>query len=301
MKVLIIGLGSIARKHIKAIFELEPNANLVALRSEKISGNVSGVENIYRWEDVDDDINFIIISNPTNHHFQTIKKASKFGVPLFIEKPPFDSLDGAKELIDHIEKNNIKTYTAFNMRFLPVLQWVKENIRNKRVIEVQLYCGSYLPEWRPGRNYRNIYSSIKEMGGGVHLDLIHELDYAKWIFGEPDNVTSSLQKISDLEINSIDCAHYVFHYKKKIVTILLNYYRREKKRTLEIVMEDDIWNVDLINGTVIDSKGDKKYHSEVTIADTYLFQMDYFLRKINSNEGVMNDLRESTKTLTYCL
>lgn len=300
MKVLIVGLGSIAKKHIKALREINPSVELFALRSQKFSEEIDGITNLYDWSDVASDTSFIIISNPTHNHFETIKEAAKLGIPLFIEKPPFQSMKGAEKLADTLKKDGIKTYTAFNMRFLPILKWLKNELIDKRVLEVQIYCGSYLPDWRPGYDYREIYSSKKEMGGGAHLDLIHEIDYALWIFGIPEKVKNTLLTISDLDINSIDCAHYFLQYKNKIVTILLNYYRRNPKRTIEIVMANDEWSVDLLKGTVKNHLGEILYKSDVTIMDTYKLQLNYFINSLESGKVLMNSLNESINTLKIC-
>ena len=87
------------------------------------------------------------------------------------------------------------TYTAFNLRFHPVIQWLKDNIESQNVIEVNAYCGSYLPDWRPDKDYRKIYSAQKELGGGVHLDLTHEIDFLLWVFGDPMSTMSTRRKM----------------------------------------------------------------------------------------------------------
>ena len=300
MKVLIIGLGSIARKHLWALKQLVPAIGVFALRSDKMGSNEKGVHNIFTYGDVPIDIDFIIISNPTSEHHETIERCIAFGVPLFIEKPPLMQLDGSKELLDKIKEKGTQTYTAFNFRFHPLLNWLKNNLNDKRVIEVQSYCGSYLPNWRPGRDYRKVYSAISRLGGGVHLDLIHELDYINWLFGTPKSIQSTIAKNSDLEIETPDVAHYSLAYDNLFASILLNYYRKDSKRTIEIVMYDDTWCANLLTGTISNSKDEIVFKDQTPVKETYLAQMKYFIQNLKSDHDYMNNLSESVKILAMC-
>lgn len=301
MKVLIIGLGSIAKKHIKAIRKFRPNSEIWALRSHENAAKIKNIYNIFSWQEVPDDLDFILISNPTSEHFQTINKALKYRVPLFIEKPPLMSLEGAEKLLELVKKEKIRTYTAFNFRFHPVLIWLKDILKEKNVLEVQAYCGSYLPDWRPGQDYRNNYSAKKKMGGGVHLDLIHEMDYICWIFASPLQVSGYQRKVSPLEIDSVDYAHYYLFYNQMSCTITLNYFRRDPKRQIEIVMENESWVVDLLANKVTNSKGEVIFQSNEPVSATYSSQMRYFIETLESGQGFNNDLTESVQTLQYAL
>lgn len=301
MRVLIIGYGSIAKKHIQALRTIDPFVNLFALRSSQNCLKENGIINIYKWSDIPSNIDFVIISNPTSEHYITIQKAIEFHIPLFIEKPPFANLRNTSELLEDVKRNNILTYTAFNFRFHPVIIWLKEYLKTKKVIEIQAYCGSYLPDWRPGQDYRSNYSSQKELGGGVHLDLIHEMDYFYYLFGSPDSVKSFFSKKSSLEINSVDCAHYWLEYKNMNVSILLNYYRRDSKRNLEIVLEDQTIMADLLSFTVTGSSDGILYEAEPDFTKTYYYQMEYFISCLASGIHPMNSLQDSIQTLKLCL
>jgi len=302
MKVLIVGFGSIARKHIDAIRKINSYSEIYALRSNKNANNVDNVINIYTLEEVPLDVTFIIISNIPSEHYKGIKQSIKFRRPLFIEKPPLIDLDNADDLIKLIKKNNILTYVGFNLRFNPVIKWLKKNLPLSKVIEVQAYCGSYLPDWRQGRDYRCTYSAKKAFGGGVHLDLIHELDYIRWIFGEPNSTKTFKGKKSNLEIDSFDIANYNLEYKNYYVTILLNYYRKDPKRSIEIVMKEQTWFVDLLKASVTKDNNETIFHCEdYKHSDMYLAQMQYFINNISSNSHLMNSFEESIKTLRICL
>ena len=76
MKVLIIGLGSIAKKHIAAINQLDESAEIFALRSNPNSkSDLSGVVDIYNLNDIKVSyFDFVLISNPTSEHFSTIQQ-----------------------------------------------------------------------------------------------------------------------------------------------------------------------------------------------------------------------------------
>ena len=303
MKILIIGLGSIAHKHVAAMRNLNLDCEVHALRSSKSSPVIEGIKSCYSLDEVPLDIKFILISNPTYMHLKTIKEVSRFGVPLFIEKPPIDSLIQIKKLVKLIKTLEVPTYTAFNLRFHPVVQWLKENIKSYNVIEVNAYCGSYLPDWRPDKDYRKIYSAQKELGGGVHLDLTHEIDYLLWIFGDPMSTMASRRKISDLEIDSIDSAKYWMEYENFTVSLTLNYFRRDSKRLIEIITNQTTLECDLLSMKIIDVRKNQVIFESpaFTIPNTYEEQMKYFIRCIDNKIEPMNTLRESKRTMEICL
>ena len=303
MKILIIGLGSIAKKHISAFSVLIPDTLFFALRSNKNSTSFENVNNIFEINEAPKDIDFIIIANPTNLHASTIKKIIFLKKPIFIEKPIFDNIKSNIETRNLINKSGIKTYIACNLRFHPSIKFLKNYIdNNKKINEVNLYCGSYLPNWRANTDYTESYSAKKNMGGGVHLDLIHELDYAIWLFGFPLNYISIKRKISQLKIDSFDYCLYNLKYKEFNLSIILNYYRVTPKREIEIVLEDDILVCNLLNAEIRNSKNkiifiDKSYN----INKTYLSQAEYFINNLKNNDPYMNNLDESFEILKIAL
>jgi predicted dehydrogenase len=241
---------------------------------------------------------FAVISNPTYLHAKSIDQLIERRIPLFIEKPIFESVD-YDLLINKIKYSKVKTYVACNLRFLESIQYMKSIVGAHRINEVTIYCGSYLPEWRKNVDYKESYSAKTESGGGVDLDLIHEIDYAYWLFGTPEKVTKFTSSKSSLEIQSYDCAHYYFSYPNFNLSISLNYYRREPKRTLEVVCEDGTFLVDLIKNK-IDFKGEKLVSFESTIIDTYKTQLSFFIDKILKGKEIFNDAEEAYKILKIC-
>src|SRR5680860_1113686 len=112
MKILIVGLGSIAKKHIEALQTLKVDTKIYALRSNPNTEIEEGVVNIYNLDKVNIVFDFAIISNPTHLHYQFIEKLAKKGIPLFIEKPAIHSLNNAEKLVAIIEDKKIVTYVA---------------------------------------------------------------------------------------------------------------------------------------------------------------------------------------------
>lgn len=300
MKVLIIGLGSIAKKHIAALREIDPGVKLFALRSGVAAAEVEGIVNVYTLNEIQDlSIDFIIISNPTFKHKETIVNLVPLGLPLFIEKPLFDKLDG-DFLLNNIKEKNIISYVACNLRFLDCLKFAKDYITDKRVNEVNIYCGSYLPDWRPGLNYREVYSANKDMGGGVHIDLIHEIDYAYWIFGKPNNFKRTITAASSLQISAVDYANYLLQYDQFNINVVLNYYRRDAKRELEVVCEDGTLVCNLLKGKVYWNQN-LIFNSTKTISDTYQDQMKFFSENVLTGNTSLNTVHEAYEILKICL
>jgi len=300
MKVLIVGLGSIAQKHIQSLRKILPLVELYAWRSSADASIVSGITNVHQLSDVNAlGIDFAIISNPTSLHQQSIEALIPYQIPLFIEKPVFDHLN-AGETIKAIQEHQIPTYVACNLRFLGCIRFVKDYIQGKHVNEVNSYCGSYLPDWRPGQDFRKVYSANKEMGGGVHIDLIHEIDYLYWLFGAPEHVTATRTNQSSLAISAIDYANYLLLYPQFCANVVLNYYRRDAKRTLEIVLADGTLFVNLLQNSV-HYQGEVIYQSNDTIVNTYDDQMRFFMEQILQNKETFNPIEEAFEILTLCI
>ncbi len=304
MNILIVGLGSIAKKHISVLQALKVDFKIYALRSSKNVNIEEGVENIFDLNEVSVDFDFAIISNPSLSHFEYIEKLAHKGIDLFIEKPAIHSLENSDKLVQLIRNTKIKTYVACNLRFHPCITFLKNKINTEilRINEVNVYCGSYLPDWRPGKDFRTVYSANASMGGGVHLDLFHELDYTIWLFGFPTKSYSLLRNSSSLNIDAIDYANYLLEYDSFTANIVLNYYRKDARRTIEIVFEDETWTIDLINNVITTKNGTILYeNSNFVIADTYYNQMSYFINHLRSNTKPMNSFDESLEVLKICL
>lgn len=301
MRVLIIGLGSIGRKHVVALNQLDFNIEIFALRSRGAVDTYLNVINIYDIEEIPE-ISFVIISNPTSEHKQTIEMLIGYNIPMFIEKPLYSDLN-IENLLSVIESKNIPTYVACNLRFLDCITYVKnrlENSNNKRLNEVNVYCGSYLPEWRAKSDYKETYSAKAELGGGVHIDLIHELDYLYWLFGIPSVVNRTFKSQSSLLISSFDYANYILDYDGFCACVVLNYYRRDSKRSLELVFEDETWTVDLLTNQIV-CNNQLIFSSEQRISDTYKLQMEYFINCLNAGNDTFNTVSNSYDVLKICL
>ncbi|APQ17357.1 Gfo/Idh/MocA family protein [Maribacter hydrothermalis] len=300
MKVLIVGLGSIASKHIAALKNIDPKVEFYAMRSSLNADSKEGITNVFSFEDLNDiELDFAIISNPTSAHKETIERLIPKKIPLFIEKPLFSSLEN-EAVLQKIENNNIPTYVACNLRFLDCLKFAKKHIQGKRINEVNVYCGSYLPDWRPGIDYKTTYSANKKLGGGVHIDLIHEIDYAYWLFGKPQEVNKVFSSKSSLNIDAYDYANYMLAYPTFNANIILNYFRRDPKRTLEIVCDDQTLKVDILKNTVYQNQ-EIIYSSEKTIIDTYEDQLRFFIDEVIAKGNKFNTANEAYQILKICL
>ena len=140
------------------------------------------------------------------------------------------------------------------------------------------------------------------MGGGVHLDLFHELDYTYWVFGHPNSVSSTKRKVSTLNIDAIDYANYVLEYDNFTVNIILNYFRIDSKRTIELLLNNQTIIIDLLKCNIINNNNEILFKEEnFNILATYKMQMKFFLNVLKAQEKAMNTLSESIEVLKISL
>lgn len=304
IKIGIVGLGSIGIRHLKNLAAVLDERNIQyemdAIRSNRgkpLSSEVAALikRSINVEEAVKESYDILFITNPTSMHFETLQKFSKDARAFFVEKPVFDTRDidlGGLQL----EKDKI-VYVACPLRYTSVINYLKRNINVKDVFSVRIISSSYLPEWRPGIDYRHTYSAQKELGGGVSIDLIHEWDYLYYLFGEPEEVCSFKGKYSDLEINSDDLAVSMARYSDKIAELHLDYFGRSPIREIQLFTADDIIIGDLINQEVSFMKSQKTIHFKEQRNDYQQKEIETFLDIFEGKAENPNDLHTALKVL----
>lgn len=303
MKVCFVGIGSIARRHIKNLRELFDDIHIDALHhnasSESNCTKTASEEFInnhyYDADKLPDDYDVIFITNPTKMHYDTLKSLHCKGKHFFIEKPVF--MTGEED----IEQLNLREdsiyYVACPLRYTNVLQYVKNNIDFEKVYSVRCISSSYLPDWRPEVDYRKTYSAIKELGGGVEIDLIHEWDYVTWLLGYPKYVNNIFAKKSNLQINSNDVAVYIADYDKQIVEIHLDYFGKYVIRTIELFCDKDIVRVDLIKQKISWLNGEQTIDLQQDRNEYQKRELEAFFEMIKGRKRNDNSIQNAYKIL----
>lgn len=240
MKILVVGAGSIGTRHATnaskktEVAVLDADVEKVSEVSKRI--DVIGFSNENEaWEWSPDGV---VIAVPTHLHIECALRAVKNGVrKILIEKPVSHSMDGIQNLIMSAKTQNSSLFVVANMRFHPAIQAVRDNIASVgKPLFAKAHYGNYLPDMRPGLDYRNLYAANRKQGGGVILDVIHEIDYMTWFFGKVGLVIADAATLSDLEIDTEDFATVIMKHSSNVrTTLTLDYLQHCKRRGCEIV------------------------------------------------------------------
>lgn len=304
MKICFCGLGSIGKRHIKNLSQILTMRNIQytidALRATSVpltGESAEIVDQIHTdWRDLEGDYDIVFITNPTTYHYDIIQNLINKTKHMFIEKPIFDRTDIS---IENLKLTNGTYYVACPLRYSPVIRYLKEYLKDHRVFSVRAICSSYLPDWRKDTDYRKIYSALKDQGGGVTLDLIHEWDYITYLFGSPSCVKTIKGKYSNLEISSDDLAIYIAEYTDKLVELHLDYFGRVSQRELLLYTASD-----LIKADILDNKITFCVTGEILSfdkEDIYINEMNSFLDMVLCNADNFNTPQDAFNSLKIAL
>jgi CMP-N,N'-diacetyllegionaminic acid synthase len=274
-KVLIIGFGSIGKKHATILKKFK-SVSEVYILSQRSLKTFKSINKLSQIKKINPD--YIIICSRTSDHFKHLNYIERnFSKKIvLIEKPLFNKFYNFD-----ISKN--KVFVGYNLRQHPVLKFIKNFIINKKIYSINITCNSYLPNWRKNTNYKNSYSSHRRLGGGVLLDLSHEIDYLEWIFKKIKTIDLvKIRKLSNLKINVED--HVLIAGETELSNFILdlNYYSLYPRREIFIDGHNFSLKGDLINNfleiypknknkKIIRFKNDKNY--------TYVKQHELILNK----------------------
>ena len=289
LTALFIGLGSIGSRHLKNLHTICAERGITlaadALRSSLNRPLRPGVAELLRaqFTALDDPAarghyDLAFITNPTSLHAEALQSLRGRAGALFIEKPIFSADQAGLDPAALLDPGQ-KAYVAAPMRWCGVMLALKKRLEtgaDGRPYCARVLCSSYLPDWRPGVDYRTVYSAHKAMGGGVTIDLIHEWDYLVDLFGAPERLYNLRGQYSELEIDSDDVSLYIAQYPGMLAEVHLDYFGRGYRRSIELFTPSGSLVADFGAGTLTLPDGSTEEYTEDVNA-RYLREMAYFL------------------------
>ena len=283
IRALFVGLGSIGTRHLKNLHNLCTDRGWTlqadALRSDLHRPLRDGVAELLHAQYTDlaavpARYDMVFITNPTSLHAEALQQVKGRGEALFIEKPIFSAEQTGLDLADCLPENQ-KAYVAAPMRWCGVMLALKDLLPTLHPYCARVICSSYLPDWRPGVDYRTVYSAHKALGGGVTIDLIHEWDYLVDLFGVPQQLYNFKGTYSDLEIDSDDLSVYIAKYPTLLAEVHLDYFGRGYRRSIELFCRDGSYLADFGAGTLTLPDGTVQHYEE-DVNRRYEREIEYF-------------------------
>lgn len=331
MRVLFCGLGGIGQRHLRNLRSLVPPAQLevhafrVLGRSEKLQDDLSVEADRNLVADYDITVHTcldaalrvrpvaVFICNPSSLHTAMALQAARAGAHVFIEKPVAHTLQGLDELLATVKEKQLVCYVGYNFRFHPALKRLKDLVAEGslgRILGVHAEIGEYLPNWHRYEDYRAMYAARADLGGGVVLSQIHEMDLIYWLFGMPASVYSLGGKLSHLEVDVEDVATSLMQYDGPLgrfpIALHQDYLQRPPVRTFKIIGDEGVAEVNLAHNQfhVYDAQGQCTEHWDGTDFkrnNMFLAQMRHFLACIAGQERPQVNLWDGMQSLRLAL
>jgi len=254
MQVLVLGAGSIGRRHIenlvtigqKNIVVADPNPKTLAL----VKGAFDFIEtteypvNAYQNGKFD----AVFICSPPQLHFSQLAEAVDRGIPAFVEKPFTLNSNGVEIVLKKADGKKLCVMTAFNMRYLELIQTMREWLNEGRIGKVlgcRVGLSSYMPTWHPEEDYRQSFMALWKTGGGALFDYVHGIDLAQWLAGEITSV-ACMMKTTSLEMETDDVAILSCTTKTGLSSFYFDFVDRRPRKSLDLIGSEGtmIWEYD---------------------------------------------------------
>lgn len=325
MKILIVGLGSVGRRHARNLPALlGQRVEIIACGSPPTAaaeGRVPSVVSlpevggIETYHDLDAALtcqpDATFVCTPTSLHVPAAAAAAAAGSHLFIEKPVSHDLRGLDELLASVKARGLKTFVGFQFRFHPGLRDVKNLLESGaigRILHATAHWGEYLPDWHPLEDHRQGYSARRSLGGGALLTLCHPFDYLRWMLGEARLVTSIAGSRGELGIDVEDTADSIIEFGSgAVASVHLDYLQRPATHRLEVIGTDGTIQWDNEPGGVRWYRADRRSWQSVgqpsgfTRNDMFLDEVRHFMNCLAGMEEPLVSLEDGIRTLSLVL
>lgn len=330
MKVLFAGLGSAGQRHLRNLKHLYgEKAEIMAFRVRKLQHVFDNEMNICEGINLDEEYgiqvfedystalkskpDIVFITNRNSEHLYYAMEAAKAGCHLFIEKPISDTLKGIDQLDSEVKKHGKIAYVGYQNRLHPCIKMAK-NILERGILGniymVYSEIGEYLPNMHPWEDYRMMHEANRNLGGGVTICQLHELDYLYFLFGMPKEIYCIGGKRSGMEIDVEDTVtalcKVMYQNREIAINIHMDFIQSPPTRHCKIAGDMGRFEFDLVNNTyglyLSDGTIEKNEFETFVRNDMFLEEMERFIDAVMSGreEGILG-IEEGKKSIQFAL
>ena len=218
-RVAIVGAGHMGKVHGAAYAEM-PTAELVAIMDirREAAQELASSLGAKAFTDFDEMLrsanpDVIDVCVPTPSHKEYVIKAAEAGKHVVTEKPMARTLEDCRQMIEATERAGVTFMVAHVLRFFPEFAAAKVQIDAGAVgnpAVVRTSRGGSFPSAD-----RDWYANF-DLSGGVVLDLIiHDFDWLRWTFGEPERVYA--KGLVERKIKRLDYALVTIRFKSGVI------------------------------------------------------------------------------------
>lgn len=312
MKILVVGCGSIGKRHLRNLKTLGVE-ELVACDPQQplrdaIAAEVGAVPCATYEEGLRQQPQAVFLCTPPSLHATQALLAAEQGCDLFIEKPLSHTRDGLDRLQAVAEERSLVTLIGCNMKFHPCIAMIKALLEKRRIgrpYSIRVESGQYLPDWRPQLDYRKNYGAHQAQGGGAILDIIHEIDYVRWLMGEVQEVACFAGTVGDLQIDTEDVAEIICRFQGGAIGELhLDYLSRRYTRSLHIMGSSGNILWDWHAGAIqlfADGKLETLTPAPFAINDMFVQELSHFLTCVRQRTPTLFPLHDARQVLEIAL
>lgn len=309
-KVAILGFGSSGQRHANLLRARFPEGDFIVFSSRSHAKSpfliTSSLADITKFCP-----EVAVVAGIATERLAMVEALPDGLQGILIEKPLADTYAKGVEIADEAERKAELTQVGYNLRFSPSLGEFKRRIDGGHlgeVLSVRVETGQFLPDWRPSRDYRTTASAQKASGGGALLELSHEIDYVRWIFGEIEWVSAWLGKSSDLDVDVEDSVHVTLGLARsgrlmdRVAQMNLDLVRHDRTRSLTAVCALGSLRWDGISLTVeeqIAGSGtwEAVFSEKSGLSSTYERQLDGFLSALEEHREAAVGLQDALTVL----
>jgi predicted dehydrogenase len=309
MKFLVVGCGSIGRRHLRNLRALG-EADLLAYdpapeRRAEAARSVEAREVDSLEKGLAAGIDACLICSPSALHAAQAVAALPF-CHLFIEKPLANTSAEAARVAEAVAATSRVCLVACNLRFHPGVVCLKRELDAGvvgRLLSVRAEFGQYLPDWHPWEDYRRGYSARRDLGGGIVLDAIHELDLVRWLAGDFATVRAVRGRAGDLEIDTEDIGLLIGRTNGGVwCEVHLDYLQRSFTRTCKVIGTEGtlVWDAREGTTTLLGPKGPPATLCDFRNLDAnamYLDEMRHFLGCLRGEGPPAQDARAGAEVV----
>lgn len=270
MKIAIVGLGSIGKRHWKNFKDSGLEVCGVSHTEKELTPIYPDLKSCLNERP---DVVFICKETALHQSFLVELSGLGFKGGVIVEKPLFE------KTYPEVEWPFRFLVVSYQLRFHPLITKLKAALAGQKILTAHFHVGQYLPTWRAGRDYATTYSASRESGGGALRDLSHEIDLALFLTGKFSALSALGGKVSDLNITSDDQFSLLAQTQNcGNVTVHMNYLDRRPQRFILINTLDHTYKVDLIQNEFTQDGETEKF--SVQGNDSYM----NMVQKIQKND-----------------